>query len=983
VSGNAVQSPFIRSNGEARVRIPLGGMEIFSFLPFVLFFPDEGRWDNNRGRNYSISLRSPAKPLLEVLEEEGRGKIAYRGSDDLGGGEEVAPAEEGPLDDPVLASVSKEIIERETGRNSWTLMHRFNLAFDLLDRAGGKAEGLALLLVWLRFSALRELDWQRNYNTKPRELSHAMSRLVQKVTRLYYFPPTNKTNQGLIRLILGTLGRGGEGQRIRDEILEIMHRRHIKEVSGQFLEEWHQKMHNNTTPDDIGICEAYLEFLRSGGNLERFYRRLQDAGITRERLESFERPLRTPPDFVPSLKDALIHDFEHFLKTLKSVHAGADLETAIEAAAKFLDGDLQNLLSLIWRHRDAAPSSLVPLMEEVTEARRRLQRHGGEDPGGSDLLFLDLALESFLRTVVERSLHLSLTGEQLAKMISLALENWLLIDGQEELFRCFHHWRRLTGEPRFDRDWSLHAAAVAERLGRVESGIIDGIYQLLQPKAEFLGRAFKADRRRIEFFSEEVVRGSFIFVLSVLLRHLLPLLRRAAHLGAWQIISRHSAKGRVETAATLGSIQGRQFSEPRVFVADRVRGDEEIPPQVTAVLTPDSIDTVSHLAIRARNSRVLLAICHDSQILDRLKSLAGRFLSLAVNAAGDVSMEEEAEETPSRPTPSPSRLGKITPVFSETYAVPSGDFRKEIVGGKSLNLKRLKGMLPDWIHLPVSVALPFGVFEAVLREKRNRRAGEEYAEMVSLVDRRPDEILPGLRKTILALDPPEDLLSSLRRVLEGSNLKWPEESGKVWMSIKRVWASKWNERAYWSRKARGIRHEELYMAVLIQEVVEAEYAFVIHTVNPVSGKEGEIYAEMVLGMGETLVGNYPGRALSFIYPKESRVPRLETYPSKSVGIYGSGLIFRSDSNGEDLQAYAGAGLYDSVLLQPPERLLLDYTEEPLVWEDGYRRDLMNRIGEVGLAVEKVMGSPQDVEGALAKGRWHVVQTRAQVGIEND
>jgi alpha-glucan,water dikinase len=404
---------------------------------------------------------------------------------------------------------------------------------------------------------------------------------------------------------------------------------------------------------------------------------------------------------------------------------------------------------------------------------------------------------------------------------------------------------------------------------------------------------------------------------------------------------------------------------------------------VTAVLTPDSIDTVSHLAIRARNSRVLLAICHDSQILDRLKSLAGRFLSLAVNAAGDVSMEEEAEETPSRPTPSPSRLGKITPVFSETYAVPSGDFRKEIVGGKSLNLKRLKGMLPDWIHLPGSVALPFGVFEAVLREKRNRRAGEEYAEMVSLVDRRPDEILPGLRKTILALDPPEDLLSSLRRVLEGSNLKWPEESGKVWMSIKRVWASKWNERAYWSRKARGIRHEELYMAVLIQEVVEAEYAFVIHTVNPVSGKEGEIYAEMVLGMGETLVGNYPGRALSFIYPKESRVPRLETYPSKSVGIYGSGLIFRSDSNGEDLQAYAGAGLYDSVLLQPPERLLLDYTEEPLAWEDGYRRDLMNRIGEVGLAVEKVMGSPQDVEGALAKGRWHVVQTRAQVGIEND
>lgn len=24
--------------------------------------------------------------------------------------------------------------------------------------------------------------------------------------------------------------------------------------------------HNNTTPDDIGICEAYLAFLRKGGD---------------------------------------------------------------------------------------------------------------------------------------------------------------------------------------------------------------------------------------------------------------------------------------------------------------------------------------------------------------------------------------------------------------------------------------------------------------------------------------------------------------------------------------------------------------------------------------------------------------------------------------------------------------------------------------------------------------------------------------------
>lgn len=35
------------------------------------------------------------------------------------------------------------------------------------------------------------------------------------------------------------------------------------------------------------------------------------------------------------------------------------------------------------------------------------------------------------------------------------------------------------------------------------------------------------------------------------------------------------------------------------------------------------------------------------------------------------------------------------------------------------------------------------------------------------------------------------------------------------------------------------------------------------------------------------------------------------YPSKPIGLFiKRSIIFRSDSNGEDLEGYAGAGLYD-------------------------------------------------------------------------
>ena len=217
--GGAAQTPFDYHNGPGRLRLELDKREAPLGIPFVLKRSDTGGWLKDRGDNFFIPL--------EFLAQE-----------------------ETPILDPQLSRLSQAIVNAEMSPNSWTLMHRFNLCHDLLDQVKGNPQGLALLFVWLRFSALRQLDWQRNYNTKPRELSHALDRLTDKLTAIYASEPASRE---WIRMIMTTLGRGGEGQKIRDEILEIMHRHHLKEVSGHFMEEWHQKIHNNTTPDDVVI----------------------------------------------------------------------------------------------------------------------------------------------------------------------------------------------------------------------------------------------------------------------------------------------------------------------------------------------------------------------------------------------------------------------------------------------------------------------------------------------------------------------------------------------------------------------------------------------------------------------------------------------------------------------------------------------------------------------------------------------------------
>ena len=944
---NAAQTPLAQNTDAPGLVFKLNGTEELVVLEFVLFYPDQGRWDNNNGRNYQV----PLQPI------------------------QIRPVSPGSLQH---ADIAEEIIRAETTHNSWTLMHRFNLCHDLLDRVRGSLNGQALLYVHLRFSAIRQLTWQRNYNTKPRELAHAQERLTRKLAEIYRAEPGSRP---LMRLTLATVGRGGEGQRIRDEILNIMHRHHIKEVSGHFLEEWHQKLHNNTTPDDLVICEAYVAFLRSQGNRDVFYQTLEAGGVTRQRLESFERPIRSQPDFVPHLRDALIHDFENFLRILKASHSGTDLETALNAARPHLDGGMQDLLNHLWDRRNDGPDRLMDQVRQITEARQRLASQFPQSGALRELLYLDLALEQQLRAVVERNIHLRLEGHQLVDLIACVLANINLSYEDSELAICLRHWERLRSLPRFEATWSLHAKSVVDRISRALSAWIDRVYHLLQPNAEYLGNGFHAESWAISLFSEEVVRGGSLgFVMSMLLRHLDPLLRQAAHMGNWQIISRGRGAGRVEVVDTLHSVQGKRFDVPTVVVADKVTGEEEIPEGVTAVIAPDVVDIVSHVAVRARNANVLFASCHNPELLQRLKSYSGRHLLLEVNPAGDVVTAETAAEVSVQITEKRLKHVPVAPVSFTKYAIPLASFSQKLVGAKSCHQARLQGRLPEWIRLPGSAALPFGVFEKVLGWEQNRQIAKRYAELARQTAGGKTEPLAALRETVLGLSAPEELKIDLREALTAAGLAWPDDWDLAWNRVKQVWASKWNDRAFLSRERVGLPHDSLLMAVLIQQVVPADYAFVIHTVNPSNGNPDELFAEVVLGLGETLVGNYPGRALSFVWHKATGKETVLSFPSKSAGLYGEGLIFRSDSNGEDLVGYAGAGLYDSVLLRTPRRAELDYTQERLVWDEAFRQGLAAAIARIGLEIELHGGSPQDIEGAVAGGNYYVVQTRPQVGL---
>ncbi|XP_028754486.1 alpha-glucan water dikinase, chloroplastic isoform X1 [Neltuma alba] len=953
--------------------------DTFKGMPFVLL--SCGKWIKNNGSNFYIAFDS-GKKQIEKDNVDGKGTAKF-----------------------LLDKIAK--MEDEAQRS---FMHRFNIAADLVDQAKDAGQlGLAGMLVWMRFMATRQLIWNKNYNVKPREISKAQDRLTDSLQKVYTSYPQYRE---LVRMILSTVGRGGEGdvgQRIRDEILVIQRNNHCK---GGMMEEWHQKLHNNTSPDDVVICQALIDYISSDFDIGVYWKTLNANGITKDRLLSYDRAIHSEPNFRRDQKEGLLRDLGNYLRTLKAVHSGADLESAISYCTGYkaegqgfmvgvqinpvpgLPSGFPELLQFV---RDNIEIKEVePLLEGLLEARQELRPLLSMPQDRlKDLLFLDMALDSTVRTAMERGYEeLNNAGpEKIMYFICMALENVALSsDDNEDLVYCLKGWNvALSMYKSKDTHWAPYAKSVLDRTRLALAHKAEWYQKILQPSAEYLGSLLGVDRWAVEIFTEEIIRAGSAATLSSLLNRLDPILRKTANLGSWQVISPVEATGYVDVVDELLAVQNKSYERPTILVAKSVKGEEEIPDGTVAVLTPDMPDVLSHVSVRARNSKVCFATCFDPNILASLQACKGKFLHVKPTSADVIYSEVKEEEENDSNSTKKKGVISLSPItltrkqFRGRFAIVSDEFTNELVGAKSRNISYLKGKVPSWIGIPTSVAIPFGVFEHVLSDKSNKIVAEKVKSLKKKLDKGEFSALREIREAVLQLNAPSQLVEELRTKMKSSGMPWPGDEGEkrwgqAWKAIKKVWGSKWNERAYFSTRKVKLDHDYLSMAVLIQEVINADYAFVVHTTNPSTGDSSEIYAEVVKGLGETLVGAYPGRALSFICKKHDlNSPQVLGYPSKPVGLYiKRSIIFRSDSNGEDLEGYAGAGLYDSVPMDEEEKVVLDYSSDPLIVDNGFRKSILSGIARAGSAIEQLYGSPQDIEGAIRDGKIYVVQTRPQM-----
>ncbi|PVZ11162.1 PEP/pyruvate-binding domain-containing protein [Actinomycetospora cinnamomea] len=162
-------------------------------------------------------------------------------------------------------------------------------------------------------------------------------------------------------------------------------------------------------------------------------------------------------------------------------------------------------------------------------------------------------------------------------------------------------------------------------------------------------------------------------------------------------------------------------------------------------------------------------------------------------------------------------------------------------------------------------------------------------------------------------------------------------------AVRRCWASLWTDRAVAYRAARGIDHAAVTLAVVVQRMVDARWAGVLFTADPVSGRRGQAVIDAAPGLGESVVSGS-------VDPEHVVVAPDGTITERRGGAGGSVVRPRPGGGTETVpHGPAGAAL-------------------PVVDVRGLAR--------LGRRVEELFGAPQDVEWAIdADGTRWLTQAR--------
>lgn len=168
---------------------------------------------------------------------------------------------------------------------------------------------------------------------------------------------------------------------------------------------------------------------------------------------------------------------------------------------------------------------------------------------------------------------------------------------------------------------------------------------------------------------------------------------------------------------------------------------------------------------------------------------------------------------------------------------------------------------------------------------------------------------------------------------------WIRGADAVARHVVLCWGSLFTPQAIAYRARLGISHDEVAMAVVVQQMVAAEAAGVMITLDPVTGDRSAIAIESSFGLGLAVVGGE-------VTPDRFVVDKV-TFDIRTRSIGPKAITYRFDPG-------RGAVVLSDV--PENEQRLPSLTDEEVV-----------ELARIARTVERAQGRPQDVEWAIGPG----------------
>jgi len=300
---------------------------------------------------------------------------------------------------------------------------------------------------------------------------------------------------------------------------------------------------------------------------------------------------------------------------------------------------------------------------------------------------------------------------------------------------------------------------------------------------------------------------------------------------------------------------------------------------------------------------------------------------------------------------------------------------KNIIGGKAQNLKILK---ENNLPVPKYFVISTNVYKRFLQENNLEKKLKEIVQYIDFKNKNNiryniTKIQNLFLKNNISERDKEKILTSFSNIKKQTKSKYyairssalGEDSSKqsfagqmdsfLFISkekdlldlIKKCWSSAYSERALTYRKISKLNLSDIYIAVIIQEMIYGEKSGVMFTANPLNNNYNEILINSTYGIGEGIVSGELDTD-TIIYDKKQNIYSYSIVEKKH----------KIDFNNE-----TGIGIVKKEVKKEKQKTL-SLSDEEIKKLENYARK-----------IENIQKKPQDIEWTIKNNEIYILQTR--------